>query len=168
MGKIGSGPRCVSRAGKAVREIRIQGGAGPNLPWNRSNEIAAGGPIRNPTVHRIKVTPKAISLIENQLKLQFGSRRSPSNTIMINRLYQISSDKLSASLIDLLYYFHELREIVRYRRLGYGFSRIPSKLSQDVWLQVHTATLLDYDLPTKFGESILYQYIAKARKLIFN
>lgn len=68
----------------------------------------------------------------------------------------IAAAKLEPTQADLNNYTHELRESLRYKRLGYGTGQQPS--TQDdaykLWNNLHTATLEDYGL--KEGPGVLY------------
>jgi hypothetical protein len=78
---------------------------------------------------------------------------------MVERLRRIAKGELTPTAQDLNFYSHELREFVRYRRLGWA-NGVPSDLDAmtDLWRQTHTASLLDYNLPwqKRFSDSLLY------------
>lgn len=75
---------------------------------------------------------------------------------MIDRLRRISNGELQATAQDLNFYSHELREFVRYRRLGWK-NGVPgdSDAATNLWRQTHTGTLGDYNLPLHADE-LLY------------
>ncbi|QDT00865.1 hypothetical protein [Adhaeretor mobilis] len=63
---------------------------------------------------------------------------------MTQRLRDIADGKLSPTRYDRNFYIHELRESVRYRRLGH---RTGAGNDYDLWNNAHTGTLEDYRLP---------------------
>lgn len=74
---------------------------------------------------------------------------------MVARLKQIAAGQLEATASDINFYTHELREYVRYRRLGW-LTGEPLDLEEayKLWNNAHTATLEDYGL--KEGDGVLY------------
>jgi len=62
---------------------------------------------------------------------------------MMYRQRGISEGRISPTQYDLNFYSHELRESVRYRRLGYNTG---GGDDWDLWNNAHTATLEDYGL----------------------
>ena len=66
---------------------------------------------------------------------------------MIGRLRSIAKGELKATQYDLNFYSHELREYVRYRKLGFG-KGVPGTVedAHALWENTHTATLEDYGL----------------------
>lgn len=66
---------------------------------------------------------------------------------MIRRLRRIASGEIEATQADLNFYTHELREYVRYRRLGWEDGQPSDPMaSRELWNDTHTATLEDYRL----------------------
>ncbi|MCG8421353.1 MAG: hypothetical protein MJE77_25830 [Proteobacteria bacterium] len=61
---------------------------------------------------------------------------------MLQRLRRIANGELQPTAQDLNFYTHELREFVRYRRMGHK----TGDPGYDVWNNAHTATLEDYGL----------------------
>jgi hypothetical protein len=112
----------------------------------------AGGPIRALTTGRIRISNQAIDVVEWHLA-RFGAD-SP-NHRMIQRLRDIASGKLKMTQTDLNFYTHELREFVRYRRLGWvsGQPSDPDDAYR-LWNNAHSAALEDYGL--REGPGILY------------
>jgi hypothetical protein len=112
----------------------------------------AGGPIRALTTGRIRISNQAIDVVEWHLT-RFGAD-SP-NHRMIQRLRDIASGKLKMTQTDLNFYTHELREFVRYRRLGWvsGQPSDPDDAYR-LWNNAHSAALEDYGL--REGPGILY------------
>jgi hypothetical protein len=77
---------------------------------------------------------------------RFGPDRA--NEVMIERLRIIANEGIEPTSADRNFYSHELREYVRYRKLGYE-SGTPADLdaAHELWNNAHTATLEDYGLP---------------------
>lgn len=140
----------------------VKGGRGPATSWNGFDEAAAGGPVRDLTTSRIKVTGRGIDAVEGHVS-RFGP--DAANGHMIDRLRGISNGKLSATAQDLNFYSHELREFVRYRRLGWK-NGVPgdSDAAMNLWRQTHTGTLGDYNLPLHADELL---YHPDALKLLW-
>jgi len=67
---------------------------------------------------------------------------------MLERLRAIADERIEPTPVDRGFYTHELREYVRYRRLGYE-SGTPAnpEAAHTLWNNAHTATLEDYRLP---------------------
>lgn len=78
---------------------------------------------------------------------------SAANKVMIDRLEKIISGELEMTDTDRRFYTHELRELERFRALGYGDTERPDPDSP-VWNNVHTATLEDFKL--KDDASLFY------------
>jgi hypothetical protein len=76
---------------------------------------------------------------------RFGADEA--NAIMIGRLEQIAAGRLAATPQDLNFYTHELRELERYKALGFE-TGVPSDpdAAHRLWNNTHTATLEDYGL----------------------
>lgn len=74
---------------------------------------------------------------------------------MVQRLRDIADGKLKATQTDLNFYSHELRESVRYRRLGQPTGQpLNRDAAYDLWNNAHTGTLEDYRLLERPG--VLY------------
>jgi hypothetical protein len=99
----------------------------------------AGGKVRNLSTEGVRVTPKGIDVVEGHLA-RFGPDEA--NQLMVERLRRIAAGQLEATPQDLNFYTHELRESVRYRRLGHA----TGDPGYDVWNNAHSATLEDYGL----------------------
>ncbi|MDT5124040.1 MAG: hypothetical protein QOC96_3522 [Acidobacteriota bacterium] len=112
----------------------------------------AGGPLRKLTVERIKITSRGINVIERHVA-RFGD--DAPNQRMISRLRAIADGKLKAGQADLNFYAHELREYVRYKKLGYSTGQ-PSGIEEmyELWNNTHTAALEEYEL--REGVGVLY------------
>lgn len=74
---------------------------------------------------------------------------------MVQRLREVAAGQLLPTRADLNFYAHELREFVRYRRLGWRTGQSPgAEAMYELWNNAHTATLEDYGL--REGPGILY------------
>jgi hypothetical protein len=107
-------------------------------------EALAGGPIRNLTTGRIRVTDRGIAVVEGHVA-RFGP--DAANNQMIQRLRDIASGRIQPTQVDLNFYSHELREFVRYRRNGFP-TGVPqgADARHALWNATHSATLEDYSL----------------------
>jgi hypothetical protein len=112
----------------------------------------SGGPRLPLSTDRIRVKPGGIDRIESHVS-RFGS--DPKNEAQIKRLRDITEGKVTATDADRNFYAHELRESVRYKKLGYanGQPTNPDAASR-LWNNTHSATLEDYAL--KEGPGVLY------------
>ncbi|OUR86793.1 hypothetical protein A9Q81_27865 [Gammaproteobacteria bacterium 42_54_T18] len=146
--------------GKVPNETLPFGARGPATDWDGFDEALAGGPVRNFNTDRIKVTNRGIEVVEKHTG-RFGTDEA--NQIMIDRLKAIDAGKYTATQQDLNFYSHELREYVRYRKLGWE-AGVPSNSDQarQLWLQTHTATLDDYNLPMHADELLYHPDALKA------
>ena len=131
-----------------------KGARGSATAWNGFDEVLAGGPVRELTTGRIRIAEDGISVVERHVS-RFGP--DSANGVMIDRLRQISRGELHATPQDLNFYSHELREFVRYRRLGWA-NGVPSNsdAATNLWRQSHTATLSDYGLPLRSDEFLYH------------
>jgi hypothetical protein len=81
---------------------------------------------------------------------------------MLERLRRIVARELEPTLTDLNFYTHELREYVRYRRLGWATGEpTDPAIAYALWNNAHTAALEDYKLREGFG--VLYHPDIHAR-----
>lgn len=121
------------------------------------NPDKAGGPIRSMSAEQIKITDKGVDVVERHIARfeAYGPNR-----VMISRLRAIAKGELEPTETDRNYYAHELREYVRYRRLGH-----PTGAGDDseLWNNAHTATLEDYGINER-TPNILYHPDAEAAK----
>uniref|UniRef100_A0A8J7ABY8 Uncharacterized protein n=1 Tax=Desmonostoc muscorum LEGE 12446 TaxID=1828758 RepID=A0A8J7ABY8_DESMC len=115
------------------------------------NPSAAGGEIRELNYQNVRVTHRGVDVVEGHTSRfhdpEFPAASRP-NQFMIDRLRRIASGEMEATAVDLRYYTHELREYVRYRRLGFR-TGVPEgdDARHMLWNDTHTATLEDYGLP---------------------
>lgn len=65
---------------------------------------------------------------------------------MLGRLRRISNGEMPATIDDQNFYTHELREMVRYRQLGFRNGQPSGGAGYDLWNNAHTATLEDYGI----------------------
>ena len=120
------------------------GARGPSSGREFEPELA-GGPIRRLSTERVKITNRGIEKVEKHIA-RFGSDLP--NALMIERLREISRGQRQSTPYDLNFYTHELREFVRYRRLGWDTGQPDDpEAANDLWNHAHTASLEDYNLP---------------------
>jgi hypothetical protein len=125
----------------------IEKGAISGRPFNPSK---AGGKILNLSYQNVKITDKGVALVEAHVR-----RFNPvgeAELRMVERLRGIATQALVAEPVDLRFYTHELREYLRYKKLGYPTGQ-PADPDQayELWNNAHTATLEDYKLKEGFG-----------------
>lgn len=125
----------------------IAKGATSGRPFNPSK---AGGKILNLSYQNVKITDKGVALVEAHVR-----RFNPvgeAELRMVERLRSIATETLVADPVDLRFYTHELREYLRYKKLGYptGQPTNPDE-AYELWNNAHTATLEDYKLKEGFG-----------------
>ncbi len=130
-----------------------RGARGPATAWDGFYEALAGGPVRDLTTGRVKIQGNGIDVVERHLA-RFGPDKA--NSVMVQRLRDIADGKITATAQDLNFYTHELREFVRYRRLGWR-NGVPGNAdaATDLWRQTHSATLDDYGFPLQ-ADDLLY------------
>jgi hypothetical protein len=121
-------------------------GAISGRPFNPSK---AGGRILNLSDRNVKITDKGVGLVEAHVR-----RFNPvgeAELKMVERLRSIAAQTLLAEPVDLRFYTHELREYLRYKKLGYptGQPENPDE-AYELWNNAHTATLEDYKLKEGF------------------
>ncbi len=71
---------------------------------------AAGGPIRQLTTDRIRITGRGIDVVEQHVA-RFGP--DAANEGMLERLPDIAAGRLELTQADVNFYSHELREFAR-------------------------------------------------------
>jgi hypothetical protein len=125
----------------------IEKGATSGRPFNPSK---AGGKILNLSYQNVKISDKGVALVEAHVR-----RFNPvgeAELRMVERLRGITTKTLVAEPVDLRFYTHELREYLRYKKLGYptGQPADPDE-AYELWNNAHTATLEDYKLKEGFG-----------------
>ncbi|MEG4148391.1 hypothetical protein [Microcoleus sp. Pol12B5] len=125
----------------------IEKGAKSGRPFNPSK---AGGKILNLSYQNVKITDKGVALVEAHVR-----RFNPvgeAELRMVERLRSIATQTLVAEPVDLRFYTHELREYLRYKKLGYPTGQPPDPdEAYELWNNAHTATLEDYKLKEGFG-----------------
>lgn len=114
------------------------------------NPEQTGGPTMNLEWNSATASQEGVDLVKLHTS-RFPS--SDANKVMIDRLERILKGELDITDTDKRYYTHEIRELERFRALGYNDSEIPDENSP-IWNNVHTATLEDYKL--KDDETLLY------------
>ncbi|MFO1065395.1 MAG: RHS repeat-associated core domain-containing protein [Pirellulales bacterium] len=158
LGRFAMGAR-TARIADTIDDA-VDGAAAPTKPLGGIGPVSgrefdadnAGGAIQHLTTDRVKVTHRGVDYAERHLD-RFGP--DGPNQMMIQRLRDIVDGKLKATQTDLNFYTHELRESVRYRRLGYNNGQpLDEDAAYDLWNNAHTATLEDYRLLE--GPGVLY------------
>jgi hypothetical protein len=130
---------------------RPLGARGP-ISGREFDPAAAGGPIRQLTTDRIRITDRGINVVEQHVG-RFGP--DAANQAMIQRLRDIAAGWLQPTQADLNSCSHELREFVRYRQLGWRTGEpTDGDAARELWNNAHTATLEDYGL--REGPGALY------------
>jgi hypothetical protein len=138
-------------AAETAPAARPLGARGP-ISGREFDPAAAGGPIRHLTSDQIKIQSRGIDVLEQHVA-RFGP--DPANRAMIQRLRSIAAGRIRATKADLNFYSHELREFVRYRRLGWGNGQPPDgDAAYALWNNAHSAALEDYGL--REGPEVLY------------
>ena len=140
-----------------------RGARGPvsGRPFEPAN---AGGPVRPLTTDRAQLTPRGVDVVARHLA-RFDAdlpEPDPDNAGMVGRLRAIADGALEPTPWDRNFYTHELREFVRYRRLGWLEGRPEDKHARHaLWENAHTATLEDYRLNER--QNPLYHPAAASR-----
>ena len=100
----------------------------------------------------VRITNRGVDKVEQHLS-RFGS--DTQNQKQLGRLRQIASGKLEPTSSDFNNYTHELRESLRYKKLGYvtGVPEDPEAALR-LWNNAHTATLEEFGL--REGVGVLY------------
>jgi hypothetical protein len=92
---------------------------------------------------KVKITETGIDKVKHHLdRFDFD----PQNQAQIQRFRDIASGKIEATQVDLNTYTHELREFLRYKKLGYENGVPDGNEAHTLWNNTHTATLEDYGL----------------------
>jgi hypothetical protein len=122
--------------------------------WAGFDDRLAGGPVRKLSNKGIKISDRGIDMVERHVG-RFGADKA--NAVMVGRLRDVATGKLEATQQDMNFYTHEIREFVRYRRLGWERG-VPSNPDEalNLWRQAHTASLDDYGLPLNSDELIYH------------
>src|SRR6185295_1034652 len=119
---------------------------------------AAGGPVRHLDFSKVKFTTRAIDVVEAHVR-RFEGGGGEAELAMVARLRQIAAGEIPATNYDRAFYTHELREFVRYRRLGWATGLpLDPDVAGDLWNNTHSATLEDYRIREKLphGEWALF------------
>jgi hypothetical protein len=116
------------------------------------NPENAGGPILRLSWRNVRVTEEGISIVRKHVA-RFGD--IVANNKMLERLENILAGKIKATDYDRRYYTHEMREYERYVAAGVEDG---ADTSYELWNDLHTATLEDYQIQEldKFGKMKLY------------
>lgn len=132
--------------GRAARKGAITGARGP-VSGRKFDPQAAGGRIRSLNASRARINTRGTDVVEAHLRrFAEGAELAPPEKAMLQRLRSISKGELQPTIYDQRFYTHELREMVRYRRLGYRTGQPPGDPGYEMWNNAHTATLEDYGI----------------------
>ncbi|NES99454.1 MAG: hypothetical protein F6K61_02560 [Sphaerospermopsis sp. SIO1G1] len=117
----------------------------------------AGGKILKLDYTKANITAKGVDIVEFHIR-RFMLIDDEEMLNMLQRLRRISDGELLPEPVDLRFYTHELREYLRYKKLGYptGQPNDPDA-AYELWNNAHTATLEDYGL--KEGSGVLFKTI---------
>lgn len=99
---------------------------------------------------RVRITDRGIDVVESHLA-RFEA--DAANEGMVARLRSIAAGEAEATSVDLIFWTHELREFVRYRRLGF---RTGAGGDYELWTNAHAATVADYGLVELPGGRTFY------------
>ncbi len=99
----------------------------------------AGGLIRQLSSKSVRMTSRGVDVVEQHVR-RFGPDRA--NAVMIERLRAIADERIESTPVDRGFYTHELREYIRYRKLGYerGTPADP-EAAHALWNNAHTANV---------------------------
>ncbi len=137
-----------SRYRRSLKEINLARPAGGRTVGESSGRAfdpeSIGTPVRKLSTANIKVTPRGVDYVAQHLS-RFGADKP--NAVMVERLRRIAAGEMPATRQDLNFYAHELRENVRYKRLGHPQGEPKNREEARVlWNNAHTATLEEYGL----------------------
>jgi len=119
------------------------------------NPLQAGGKILNLSYTKARITHKGTDIVKSHI-CRFEPIDDEDIGNMLKRLRQIASGQLIAEPIDLRFYTHEIREYLRYKKLGYPTGQPDDPdTAYEIWNNAHTATLEDYGL--KEGSGVLFK-----------
>lgn len=114
----------------------------------------AGGKILNLSYTKVKITNKGIDIVEAHIR-----RFKPvgdAEMKMVERLRRVAANEIVVEPVDLRFYTHELREYIRYKKVGYSIGQPDDPdAAYELWNNAHTATLEDYGL--KEGPGVLFK-----------
>jgi hypothetical protein len=128
--------------GVAGAERTVPLGARGAFSAREFDPALSGGPLRNLSADRILITKRGVAVVEKHTA-RFGP--DAANRYMIGRLRGIANGEISPTAVDRNFYSHELREYVRYRRLGWESGKPDgADASYNLWNNAHTATLEEY------------------------
>ncbi len=134
-GRIPTGARGPEMGGGVIGEFSGR--------WFRPDE--AGGAVRELDWRRARITDPGIDIVEQHVRRFEGG--GGAELAMVDRLRAIARGDIPVTDVDRRFYTHELREFVRYRRLGMPEGQpLSEDLARELWNAAHTATLEDYRL----------------------
>ena len=114
----------------------------------------AGGELRKLSTEGVKISLLGIAVVRMHVA-RFGD--DPANQHMVDRLESIARNLHPVTAADINFYVHELREFVRYRRLGWKFDApADADEAHRIWNNTHTATLEEYGIVGRHTTKLLY------------
>ncbi|MCL1462920.1 hypothetical protein [Argonema galeatum] len=125
----------------------LEKGAFSGRPYDPSK---AGGKVLRLSYRNVRITHKGADIVE--LHVRRFNPVGEAELKMVERLRRIAAGELVAEPVDLRFYTHELREYLRYKKIGYPTGE-PNNRDEayELWNNAHTATLEDYGLKEGFG-----------------
>jgi hypothetical protein len=152
--KAGTSMILSAARGVAGAERTVPLGARGAFSTREFDPALAGGPLRELSADRILITERGVAVVEEHAA-RFGP--DAANHYMIGRLRGIVNGEISPTAVDRNFYSHELREYVRYRRLGWKSGKpADTNASYNLWNNAHTATLEEYRIIGPNTNSQLY------------
>lgn len=105
----------------------------------------AGGPVQELDWKTATIDRAGVDKVKLHTG-RFGNKAD--NRVMIDRLEKVLKGELQPTDIDKRFYTHEIRELERYRNLGFKDNELPEN-EAEVWNNTHSATLEDYKINEK-------------------
>jgi len=139
-------PYLARRAKARPSNIPPSGAKGP-VSKRDFDPDSSGGPVKKLSMSNVKITRTGIEKVKEHVS-RFGY--DPDNDYMIKRLEAIAAGSMNPTQVDLNYYTHELRERIRYKKLGYSSGQPADQdAAHELWNNAHTATLEEYAVRDK-------------------
>ena len=139
-------PYLARRAKVRPSNIPPSGAKGP-VSGRDFDPDSSGGPVKKLSMSNVKITRTGIEKVKEHVS-RFDY--DPSNDYMIKRLEAIAAGSMNPTQVDLNYYTHELRERLRYKKLGYSSGQPADQdAAYELWNNAHSATLEEYAVRDK-------------------
>ena len=106
----------INLRGRSLRRSASLGASGP-ASGRPDDPNSAGGAVRNLDYRNVRVTEQGVDVVEAHVRRFDGG--GDAELAMTERLRSIAGGEMLPEPVDLRFYTHELRESVRYRRLGF-------------------------------------------------